>query len=138
MGTRSGLCRECSARRDGSYTYTKDVAIQTSDSHVATMRHEPGYGSNVDIRVYTYTFSSKTHRNLFIHPCLHFLNYPSTSNYSMKARTFPPFVHAHRAAEIGSHLYLAHTHPRPPARAYLHVVQVHQSLGHLPCPSTSR
>ena len=27
-----GLCRECSARRDGSYTYTKDVAIQTSDS----------------------------------------------------------------------------------------------------------
>ena len=88
--------------------------------------------------MYTYTFSSKTHRNLFILPCLHFLNYPSTSNYSMKARTFPPFVHAHRAAEIGSQIYLAHNHPRTPARAYLSVVQVHQCLGHLPYPSTSR
>ena len=42
-----GLCREYSARRDGSYTYTKDIAIQTSESHnktVATMRHELGKG----------------------------------------------------------------------------------------------
>ena len=70
-----------------------------------------------DIRVCTYTFSSKTHRNLFILPCLHFRNYPSTSNYSMKARTFPPFVHAHRAAEIGViYIWLKITLVLPPER----------------------
>ena len=65
------------------------------------MRHEPDNGSNVQTYVCARTLSSKTHNNLFILLCLHFLNYPSTSNYSMKARTFPPFVHAHRATEVG-------------------------------------
>ena len=38
MGTGSGLCRECSARRDGSYTYTKDMAIQTSEALMNSLR----------------------------------------------------------------------------------------------------
>ena len=68
-----------------------------------------------------YTFSSKTHSNAFILPCLHFLNYLSPSQLFYKGKNLPSF----RACSQS-------------ARAYLRVVQVYQSLGHHLCPSTSR
>ena len=56
------------------------------------MHYEPDNGSNVhrhtctQTYMYTYTFSSKMHRNPFLLPCLHFLNYIT---HSQLFKNFP-------------------------------------------------